>query len=212
MTRVSVFPKLLAIAVFATALGLATSSFAVSFTGSVTLQSDAATDPALVVVTSPTLGTPSAPFSFDLANVGATHNIDGLFQIGTTECCFNWDDFADRAFTANFAFTAPEDFSGTVSGHTFGVIIGGLLQWNGPAILDFGNTGKLLISLSDAFFPLNFHDKGPFMMDVDAKFKLKAEDTTPIPLPAALPLFAGGLGGLGLLGWWRRRKRSEATY
>jgi hypothetical protein len=26
------------------------------------------------------------------------------------------------------------------------------------------------------------------------------------PLPAALPLFAGGLGGLGLLGWRRKRK------
>lgn len=31
---------------------------------------------------------------------------------------------------------------------------------------------------------------------------------TPVPLPAALPLFAGGLGLLGLLGW--RRKRSQA--
>jgi hypothetical protein len=27
-----------------------------------------------------------------------------------------------------------------------------------------------------------------------------------VPLPAALPLFAGGLGALGLLGWHRRRK------
>jgi hypothetical protein len=27
-----------------------------------------------------------------------------------------------------------------------------------------------------------------------------------IPLPAALPLFATGLGGLGLLGWRRKRK------
>jgi hypothetical protein len=27
-----------------------------------------------------------------------------------------------------------------------------------------------------------------------------------LPLPAALPLFATGLGALGLLGWWRRRK------
>jgi len=26
------------------------------------------------------------------------------------------------------------------------------------------------------------------------------------PLPAALPLFATGLGGMGLLGWWRKRK------
>jgi hypothetical protein len=29
---------------------------------------------------------------------------------------------------------------------------------------------------------------------------------TTTPLPAALPLFATGLGGLGLLGWRRRRK------
>ena len=28
----------------------------------------------------------------------------------------------------------------------------------------------------------------------------------PAPLPAALPLFATGLGGLGLLGWRRKRK------
>jgi hypothetical protein len=27
-----------------------------------------------------------------------------------------------------------------------------------------------------------------------------------IPTPAALPLFATGLGGLGLLGWRRKRK------
>jgi hypothetical protein len=30
--------------------------------------------------------------------------------------------------------------------------------------------------------------------------------TSPVPLPAALPLFATGLGGLGLLGWRRKRK------
>jgi len=31
-------------------------------------------------------------------------------------------------------------------------------------------------------------------------------DFTATPLPAALPLFATGLGGLGLLGWRRKRK------
>ena len=33
-----------------------------------------------------------------------------------------------------------------------------------------------------------------------------AGTATPTPLPTALPLFATGLGGLGLLGWRRRRK------
>jgi hypothetical protein len=32
-----------------------------------------------------------------------------------------------------------------------------------------------------------------------------ASEVSPVPVPAALPLFAGGLGGLGLMGWWRRR-------
>jgi hypothetical protein len=33
---------------------------------------------------------------------------------------------------------------------------------------------------------------------------------TPTPLPAALPLFATGIGGLGLLGWRRKRKARAA--
>ena len=32
----------------------------------------------------------------------------------------------------------------------------------------------------------------------------------PVPLPAALPLFATGLGVLGLLGWRRRRKAARS--
>jgi hypothetical protein len=28
----------------------------------------------------------------------------------------------------------------------------------------------------------------------------------PVPLPAALPLFAGALGGLGIVGRWRKRR------
>ena len=34
--------------------------------------------------------------------------------------------------------------------------------------------------------------------------------TTVTPLPAALPLFAGGLGGLGFFGWRRKRKNAAA--
>jgi hypothetical protein len=35
--------------------------------------------------------------------------------------------------------------------------------------------------------------------------------TPTTPLPAALPLFATGLGGLGLLGWRRKRKARDLT-
>ena len=37
-----------------------------------------------------------------------------------------------------------------------------------------------------------------------------AAATTATPLPAALPLFATGLGALGLLGWRRKRKNAAA--
>jgi hypothetical protein len=40
----------------------------------------------------------------------------------------------------------------------------------------------------------------------DQTFTLDVIAPTATPLPAALPLFAGGLGGLGLLGWRRKRK------
>jgi hypothetical protein len=33
---------------------------------------------------------------------------------------------------------------------------------------------------------------------------------SPVPLPAALPLFATGLGALGLLGWRRKKKATAA--
>jgi hypothetical protein len=38
-----------------------------------------------------------------------------------------------------------------------------------------------------------------------------AAPVAPTPLPAALPLFAAGLGGLGLLGWRRKRKNAAAV-
>jgi hypothetical protein len=36
-------------------------------------------------------------------------------------------------------------------------------------------------------------------------------DPPAVPLPAALPLFATGIGGLGLLGWHRKRKGQAAA-
>ena len=42
----------------------------------------------------------------------------------------------------------------------------------------------------------------------DQRFTLEIGTT---PLPAALPLFAAGLGAMGLLGWRRKRKNAAAA-
>ena len=42
--------------------------------------------------------------------------------------------------------------------------------------------------------------------DTEPMAKILGIETATTPLPAALPLFATGIGGLGLLGWRRRRK------
>jgi len=45
---------------------------------------------------------------------------------------------------------------------------------------------------------------------VDPPF-LPAVPVSAVPLPAALPLFATGLGALGLIGWRRKRKASASS-
>ena len=41
---------------------------------------------------------------------------------------------------------------------------------------------------------------------VSLYYEYQGTNVTNTPLPAALPLFATGLAGLGLLGWRRKRK------
>ena len=42
------------------------------------------------------------------------------------------------------------------------------------------------------------------------EWDITIREATATPLPAALPLFATGLGALGLLGWRRKRKAQAA--
>jgi hypothetical protein len=53
---------------------------------------------------------------------------------------------------------------------------------------------------------------GTYLLDnylessVDPNYAVLFAPVSSTPLPAALPLFAGGLSALGLLGWRRKRK------
>ena len=191
-------------AAFAAVVCVATPSFATSFLGHVTITSEADSDPALVIETDPILGTP-IPLSFSL-NQGQYLYLPSLFKIGTPEGSvgFPLRDPADTSafdIFAAFIFDSPAS-SATAEGYTRGrwILQDGILRWDSPILLSFGDKGKLAIFLFNTNFPL----KGD-LVDVAAKFWLK-EDATPVPLPAALPLFAGGLG---LLGWMARRRRQR---
>ena len=72
----------------------------------------------------------------------------------------------------------------------------------GAGSVDLSHTGKLLISTEPDQPGSNFE-----LNPVDPNFLSDpVYNVNATPLPAALPLFASGLGGLGFLGW-RRRKR-----
>jgi hypothetical protein len=91
--------------------------------------------------------------------------------------------------TANNPFSFPSDFFGC----------------GFPECGLGGNPNNFVISVSN----LGFVDEQDVLYasadDAVASMHMTAA-TTATPLPAALPLFATGLGGLGLLGWRRKRK------
>lgn len=68
----------------------------------------------------------------------------------------------------------------------------------------FGN-GDPLVAFPGTLTVGNFPCSG----SPEACFGAGSFEFTPVPVPAALPLFAGGLGLLGLLGW-RRRQSTKA--
>lgn len=49
------------------------------------------------------------------------------------------------------------------------------------------------------------------LTDMGVSWTASPRNLSATPLPAALPLFAGGLGALGLLGWRRKRKSQVVT-
>ena len=78
----------------------------------------------------------------------------------------------------------------------------GFTQPNGDAFsLALGSAGPQYNLRAVIGSPPNTIDRAVINFET-ATFVLVSE----VPLPAALPLFATGLGALGLLGWWRKRK------
>jgi hypothetical protein len=179
-------------------LAFASSASATSFTLTSYTVNATVTDPGLVVFVNHVL---PEPFSFDLAGVGDSLTVP-LFELGTDETWVNFpDDWVKYPISVAFSFSVPPPpFGGTSTGVTGGIqlllIDFGYVNWDGPAILDFGTNGQLRVSLSDEWFLV------PGSRQVSATFELVRDDI-PVPEPATLVLLGTGL--LGVAVRWRRR-------
>jgi hypothetical protein len=70
----------------------------------------------------------------------------------------------------------------------------------------------LVTLLNGNAFDVNFFDAQDWNITPGVSFTdVPPGAPAPTPLPAALPLFAGGLGILGVAGSWRRRRAAKVT-
>jgi hypothetical protein len=67
------------------------------------------------------------------------------------------------------------------------------------------------LTTTQVFFELNANQVGGPGHSVNWSGTQSTTNPNPVPLPAAFPLFATGLGALGLLGWRRKRKPLAAA-
>jgi hypothetical protein len=91
-----------------------------------------------------------------------------------------------------------------------------ILVTSGPASLGISATGTIsettvltgsLLAPAPVFYSAAYTQNA--LGQINASFN-NGTAISPVPLPAALPLFATGLGALGLLGWRRKRKALTA--
>jgi hypothetical protein len=134
--------------------------------------------------------------TFDSLSFNLGDNLNSLLSTGTGIQYKN-GVFNGFEFVTDFAFQSNE--------YQFRI--------DGPII-----TVKLLDGIPNAFDPNGFPTGGSL---INAKVNVLAGLTdevafvpgapeTPTPLPTALPLFATGLGALGLFGWRKKRKAAAA--
>jgi hypothetical protein len=115
------------------------------------------------------------------------------------------DNFVSFSYSSNLLTLS---FSGIGTGASqLTSITGDLTGLPGPALVSM-ETGSGAVFYSD---PSGYWCAGTSACGGDHGLTSQWSTTSATPLPAALPLFAGGLGALGLLGWRRKRKNAATV-
>jgi len=161
----------------------------------------------------------------DTLTVGVPDTISQFISV--TVSSGTWSA-TNSPLTATFTFTIPTPTgvtqdSATITGGQLngnsrvGVL---LIDWpNQPVEFDFNDGTRLQVtlgSLSTTCLGSNclssnapYYMSGTFLV-LDGPTTVASLEGTATPIPAALPLFASALGGLGVLAWRRKQKAASA--
>jgi hypothetical protein len=154
-----------------------------------------------------TPGVPSGEVNFITTSPAGScgSNCTNNTASGTITVTFNVTDAAGHNATATQTGTYEAKYSGTdlsCSGKT-GTGQSDCVDWtgnNGTSVTDVLNFGDGTI------LDITLYNAEDWAITPQISF-----DLDPTPLPATLPLFMGGLGALGLLGWRKKRKAAAVA-
>ena len=134
---------------------------------------------------------------------------NGYIDIGTVNVTFSNIHFGSTYISGTFSDSAI--FTAKYGGAELACAVGDgkspatgdtdCLKWTSP-IIQIALTG----ALSGDFLDIFLNDATDWNLTPTIQFALTSHGQVTTPLPATLPLFATGLGALGLLGWRRKRK------
>ena len=199
-------------------LGLTLQASATTITGNYTVSigpgSDATLTDNLATVgfsINTSSGSPYTTYTFITANPQTCWTCIGHTETGTINVTFSNLKVNGTSIAGSYSESGA--YSATYTSASDGI---DSIDWTGAvAKTGFGTEQDGSTPLVDT---LAMNPDGSNTLDIylvdgadwDVQTKIAAAVVDPTPLPAALPLFATGLGGLGLFGWRRKRKNGAA--
>lgn len=127
-------------------------------------------------------------------SISCTIAFDPIWEITVAQ-----DSLID--LSANDAFTVGDEFELVFDGS----VIAWTNTFAGGGGFFVGQLSSLFLAMGTHTFSINVVSLAPGFTSGGAY--LNFSPVSPVPVPAALPLFSSALAGLGLMGWRRRRKR-----
>jgi hypothetical protein len=147
--------------------------------------------------------------------ISASDTVTGTIKTDCDICSLVGSDFSSWSFTLPGIGTITSSLGTGLFGlPTYLTASSTGISFNGPGNggpVTFSQTGVGALNfegglITDYTLPLPGTVIDSLDVDTNASFQIATMATSTTPLPAALPLFASGLGALGLLGWRRKRK------